>query len=688
MQNLSLKAFHRPVFILNSLLILAGLVLLVGWVVIESNRFAELKNTLIAQMQRNALDVVMQAQQQTLAVANVMRESSRIGDAVAVSDYNKLLDTAQPMLQLPFINFLAIYRPDGVIALRAHDPAVFGRKDELSEWLTTSLAKGKPVDWTVARVGTKSYIFAGGRIENLNGLVGFVVAGTLLDQDFINQLQLATGTRASISYSTNSSNDTSQDERFFYSVTLPENLSGTPLQIFLVEPDKKIHEIWLSNLIWGIVWLVFGGMLILIIAVINSRQLTAAHDNVVRALDRADSTGRDLAQLLKREEEQRHHLDLIVRCAKVGSYEWQSANRTARFSPQLIEMLGYPPDCNTDDWKIEDFIHEEDRHEIMSQFFAAKESGQNIPNAFTHGSMDFRFQQANGATLWVHGNVEALLGGDGKMQKILASFIDINPLISAQENTRAALKRQEQLNVLRSKFVAMTSHEFRTPLAGILSSAELLKYYQDSLPADEKSEIISSIESSVARMTGMLDKVLLIGKAETGMLEFKPEPVNLRSMCDAILERSRSAGHGSGCSIKLVFDAKETIGMYDKNLLHHVFDNLLSNAVKYSPNGGEVCFRVRDEADQVVFSVSDEGIGIPADDLPDLFNSFQRASNVGDIPGTGLGLAIVKTSVELHGGTLHVESVAGKGATFTFRLGFLHPLGAEWQFPNHKLSDS
>jgi len=109
-------------------------------------------------------------------------------------------------------------------------------------------------------------------------------------------------------------------------------------------------------------------------------------------------------------------------------------------------------------------------------------------------------------------------------------------------------------------------------------------------------------------------------------------------------------------------------GLYDEKLLRHILVNLLTNALKYSPGGGEVRFEVRREEDDTVFRVRDHGIGIPPEEVGGLFESFHRASNVGDIPGTGLGLAIVKNAVDMHGGTIAVDSRPGEGTTFTVRV--------------------
>jgi signal transduction histidine kinase len=152
------------------------------------------------------------------------------------------------------------------------------------------------------------------------------------------------------------------------------------------------------------------------------------------------------------------------------------------------------------------------------------------------------------------------------------------------------------------------------------------------------------------------------------MLEFRPAEVDLAPLCERLVAEARLQHPGSACEVACSVAPEARHGRYDEKLLRHVFVNLLSNAIKYSPAGGVVRFDVRRDGDATVFRVSDQGIGIPADEIPHLFASFHRASNVGEIPGTGLGLAIVKNAVETHGGSVAVESEPGQGSTFTVRL--------------------
>jgi len=219
------------------------------------------------------------------------------------------------------------------------------------------------------------------------------------------------------------------------------------------------------------------------------------------------------------------------------------------------------------------------------------------------------------------------------------------------------------LSELKSRFVSMTSHEFRTPLAGIMSSIELLSDYGERLDAGERAELADVIKSSVRRMTQMLDQVLLIGRSDAGRLEFRPQPLELKSLVMQVIDEVRSLERQQAV-IDLDWRVQGERRSLDERLIRHILSNLLTNAVKYSPQGKPVQLVIASSPQQVVFTVTDHGIGIPPEDRPLLFQSFHRGRNVGGISGTGLGLAIVKKAVELHGGTIQVESNLGKGSRF------------------------
>jgi PAS domain S-box-containing protein len=269
-----------------------------------------------------------------------------------------------------------------------------------------------------------------------------------------------------------------------------------------------------------------------------------------------------------------------------------------------------------------------------------------------------------GDTIWVQ-LAGRCVAGRNPDAGVIWTLLDITERRQAEDDIREALRKQRELNDLRSRFVSMTSHEFRTPLAAILSSAELLRHYGDRMDAGEKDEVLQSIEAGVQRMTTMLDRVLLIGKTDAQMLEFRPREIDLQALCARLAEEAKAAQQASACDVVTAFESARPRGQFDEKLLGHAIGNLLSNAIKYSPGGGKVRFTVADRGERIVFSVADEGMGIPPEEVPHLFSAFHRASNVGDIQGTGLGLMIVKKSVELHGGQIEVQSELGKGTRFT-----------------------
>ncbi|MDJ0592345.1 MAG: hybrid sensor histidine kinase/response regulator [Pleurocapsa sp. MO_226.B13] len=243
-----------------------------------------------------------------------------------------------------------------------------------------------------------------------------------------------------------------------------------------------------------------------------------------------------------------------------------------------------------------------------------------------------------------------------------------------------ALKQEKKLNELKSRFVTMASHEFRTPLASILSSAELLEHYSHKWSEEKKLSHLYRIQSSVKHITELLNDVLLLGKADAGKLKLSPSRFNLFQFCQELVAEIQltttthqinfqveNCSPASDCEQK----SKGDLVCMDEKLLRQILTNLLSNAVKYSPESDKVDFSLTYQSKQAVFQVRDFGIGIPPEEQNLLFESFHRAVNVGSIPGTGLGLPIVKRAVDLHGGTISIASQLGLGTTFTVALPYL-----------------
>ena len=240
-------------------------------------------------------------------------------------------------------------------------------------------------------------------------------------------------------------------------------------------------------------------------------------------------------------------------------------------------------------------------------------------------------------------------------------------LAQAVTSLRAEQEKQKELAELKSRFVSMTSHEFRTPLSVIVSSSEMVEAYGERWPAEKKAEHLGRIRGAAKAMTRMLDAILLIGRSDAGMLKFEPHPLDAdRLFRDVIEDAEQGARQAHRVAYRAPTDGLRVVA--DEALLRHILENLLSNALKYSPAEAPVQFDAAQQNGTLVLTVRDRGIGIPESDRRRLFETFHRGANVGSVAGTGLGLAIVKRAADLHGGQVSVESEVGAGTCFTVRL--------------------
>jgi signal transduction histidine kinase len=240
-------------------------------------------------------------------------------------------------------------------------------------------------------------------------------------------------------------------------------------------------------------------------------------------------------------------------------------------------------------------------------------------------------------------------------------------LAAAKDDLSKALSQERDLSELKTRFITMVSHEFRTPLGITMSAVELIRHYSNRLSAEKLAELHDDIHASTLRMSGLMEQVLVLGRVEAGKTAFHPTPVNVVELCSKITDEGLSAT-SHRCPVHFSADGDFTGAEADEGLMRHIFSNLLSNAVKYSPEGAQVEFKVHRDNGHAVFTVQDHGIGIPEADMSRLFEAFHRATNVGDIQGTGLGLLLVKRCVDLHLGTIDVDSKEGKGTTIKVRL--------------------
>lgn len=239
----------------------------------------------------------------------------------------------------------------------------------------------------------------------------------------------------------------------------------------------------------------------------------------------------------------------------------------------------------------------------------------------------------------------------------------IQELEKTKEDLHNALEKERELGELKSRFVSMASHEFRTPLTTILSSLSLVTRYSENNDKENQSKHVNKIKASIGNLTDILNDFLSVSKFEEGKIQNTPVPLNLNEfISDVVAEMQPMAKAGQ--QVNYTHTGNEDV-MLDAKLLKHVLFNLISNAIKFSPENSSVELLSDAKGQTITIAVKDSGIGITAEDQKHLFERFFRGHNATHIQGTGLGLNIVANYIDLMGGTIHFNSIENKGTTFT-----------------------
>jgi PAS domain S-box-containing protein len=253
------------------------------------------------------------------------------------------------------------------------------------------------------------------------------------------------------------------------------------------------------------------------------------------------------------------------------------------------------------------------------------------------------------------------------VERVLVVANNVTEQKKAAEEIKRALEQERLLNNLKSRFVSMASHEFRTPLSTIMSSVTLIGRYKDPAYEDKREKHINRIKNSVKNLNNILNDLLSIGKLEEGKVHVHPEKFNLYNFAQDIVEEHQMvAKRGQEISFSCECDRQEVV--LDKHLLKNVFHNLISNAIKYSPEDKPIEVRMAVDEVYVLIKIIDQGMGIPLEEQEHLFERFFRAHNATNIQGTGLGLNIVKEYIQLMKGEISFESKLNEGTTFLIRL--------------------
>ena len=250
--------------------------------------------------------------------------------------------------------------------------------------------------------------------------------------------------------------------------------------------------------------------------------------------------------------------------------------------------------------------------------------------------------------------------------KSIELYNSMTNLAISNKELEDSLEREKELGKLKSSFIAVASHQFRTPLAVIQSNAELLEML-NNMPEKQDSEKYSKVTSriieAISKMTDLMDDVLSLGKLTSGNVSYVPEDLVLVEFCEKLAEEFNVVqldGRSIFCSTK----GEAYKVQLDPKLLTHSLTNLISNAFKYSVGKENPQLSIHFKPTEVVLSIKDYGLGIPEEEQLHLFEPFFRAVNVTEIQGTGLGLSIAKEYVEVNKGNIVVKSTLGKGSTF------------------------
>lgn len=250
---------------------------------------------------------------------------------------------------------------------------------------------------------------------------------------------------------------------------------------------------------------------------------------------------------------------------------------------------------------------------------------------------------------------------------ILELEIEVSERKKAEHEVRKSLERERELNELKTKFLSIASHEFRTPLSTILSSASLIEQYKKKEAYDKIDKHTQRIHSSVDHLTAILNDFLSLGKLEEGKVAIEYEALNLEDFFNEISEEVRLILK-EGQELIVHCNASIKTLESDARILRNIFFNLLSNAIKYSEINKKIQLNCTNTDSHLIMAVQDEGMGIPEEEQKHLFERFFRATNVSNIQGTGLGLNIVKRYADLLDGNISFTSTYGKGSTFTVTI--------------------
>ena len=358
-------------------------------------------------------------------------------------------------------------------------------------------------------------------------------------------------------------------------------------------------------------------------------------------------------------EQRTNLLNEVILHAPLGVVRVGPDYRVIEANPRMGTLLHAPEQIMVGSL-VAEYLSPEEATRVLEQF---KPLDAGVVDSIEG---DSPARRADGSEVWLHWSVTAVRSRKGKLEYYLAMFEDITAKHDAEETVAANLASLERLNQLKSEFVSMVSHEFRTALVGIQGFSEILATERSS-PEDVKT-LAGDIFSDSQRLNRMINEMLDLDRMEAGKIRIQLKPVDVNSLVREAVDRARASSNNHDLRVEL--DEALPIVNADPDRLVQVISNLLTNAVKYSPDGGEVTVGTHAEDGHVNVAVRDHGVGIAPENIGKVFARYERfeSTKTNAVIGTGLGLAISKQIIELHGGRIWVESKLGEGSTFQFTV--------------------
>lgn len=346
----------------------------------------------------------------------------------------------------------------------------------------------------------------------------------------------------------------------------------------------------------------------------------------------------------------------------IGSWEWDIPTNELHWSEQLCRVYGMDP--TPDPITFEDFldrVHPDDREAVMSAVREALEARGPFET-------EHRAVHPDGSVRILFGRGHVLLDTDGKPVRMLGSGQDVTDIRAAEEE-RTAEERRRAAGQARDDALALIAHDLRSPLAVVLGYIQLLERQAagGTVDIDKLNPYLDRIDAAARQMTSLLDDLLTDAAVDPAVEPLELAAVDLAEPLRAIAEHHDATSSQHAVVARL--PDQPVVVEINQPKIERALHNLVVNAIKYSPDGGTITLGLEADRGSVRITVSDEGIGIPAEDLPRVFDRFHRGSNVsGRTSGLGLGLSSVKRAADAHGGRIDVTSVEGEGTTFTIEL--------------------